>query len=145
MSGIWTKLKYEIADSARQSALLDDPNDQMTALACAVDAAINTELTDPDRWSKAYDKRPQNPLCSREIDITIVGERCVYVDATRVAGGKPYVSENLPSLSKATTVRDVLSAFTEEELLAYLAERREVNAYCAGLRAFRDADREPVT
>ena len=36
------------------------------------------------------------------------------------------------------TVRDALNAFSEAELLAYLFERREQNAYCAGARNYQD-------
>lgn len=97
-----------------------------------------------DAFSKAYDKRPTDPLCEREIEIHVVGGRCIYVNDHRVAGGKPYVSENLPSKTMMTTVREVLEAFTEAEILAHLFERRERNAYCAGARAHRDAASEQV-
>lgn len=93
-----------------------------------------------DPFNAAYDKRPLNDLCSREIEVSVVGDRCVYVNDHRVAGGKPYISENLPTRAKRTTVRQVLDAFSEAEILAYLFERREVRAYCAGIHAFRDAD-----
>jgi hypothetical protein len=95
-----------------------------------------------DAFSAAYDNRPLNAVCGREIEVCVVGDRCVYVNNHRVAGGKPYVSENLPTRTKSTTVREVLDAFNEAEILAYLAERREVRAYCAGVRAFRDAAAE---
>lgn len=95
-------------------------------------------------WNAAYDKRPTDPLCEREIEIHVVGDRCIYVNDRRVAGSKPYVSENLPYKTKRTKVREVLDAFTEAEILAYLFERRERNAYYAGLRAYRDAVAEPA-
>jgi hypothetical protein len=90
-------------------------------------------------WKDAYDKRPLNSLCSEMIEISVVGERCIYINDHRVAGGKPYVSENLPRKAKRTPLRDILDAFTEEQILTYLAEKHQITSYCAGLRAFRDA------
>lgn len=92
-----------------------------------------------DIWNKAYASRPLNQLCGREIEIMIVGKRCIYINDHRVQGSKPYVSENIPSEKRKTTVRDVLEAFSMEDIHAYLEEKIAVNAYCAGLRNYRDA------
>lgn len=89
-------------------------------------------------WQKTYDARPADDLCARQITVDVVGTRCVYLNNHRIAGGKPYVSENISSRSMSLTVRDALNAFSEAELLAYLFERREQNAYCAGARNYRD-------
>lgn len=89
-------------------------------------------------WQDTYNSRPFSDLCGRQITVDIVGTRCVYLNNHRIAGGKPYVSENIPSRSMNLTVREALAAFTEAELLAYLFERREQNAYCAGARNYRD-------
>lgn len=93
-------------------------------------------------WNEAYDKRPLNPKCSKVIDISIVGDRCIYINDYRVQGGKPYVSEGLPQKTKTTTIREVLNAFSAEEIEAYLREKIAVDAYCAGLRNYRDAGKE---
>lgn len=98
------------------------------------------QTTDP--WNKAYQDRPLNPKCDRVIEIAIVGKRCVYIDDHRVQGGKPYVSENLPYDSRNTTVRDVLEAFSTEDIHAYLEEKIAIDAYCAGLRNYRDAGKD---
>ncbi|WP_106598618.1 hypothetical protein [Dyadobacter jiangsuensis] len=92
------------------------------------------------KWNEAYAKRPQNELCSRQISIDIIGRRCVYINDYRVQGGKPYISENLPTDTRKTTVREVLEAFSVQEIQAYLEEKIAVNAYCAGLRNYRDAE-----
>lgn len=92
-----------------------------------------------DEWKEAYAKRPLSDICSKEIDIEIVGERCVYINDFRVAGRKPYVSERLPIKAKKTTIREVLSAFSDEEIHAYLEEKIAINNHCAGLRNYRDA------
>lgn len=97
-----------------------------------------------ESWGKAYHLRPLNALCSKEIEITIVGKRCVYINDHRVQGAKPYVSENLPHETRTTTVRDVLDAFSVEAIQAYLEEKIAIDAYCAGLRAYRDAQKEPT-
>ena len=47
---------------------------------------------------------------SRKIEITVVGSRCVYVNDTRVAGNKPYVSENLPQWSFTVDEDEILRA-----------------------------------
>lgn len=50
-----------------------------------------------------------------EIEIVVVGTRCVYIGNHRVAGGKPYVSENLPERRFKSTVGEILSALGIEE------------------------------
>lgn len=92
-------------------------------------------------FDKAYEKRPLQDLLSREIDISIVGKRCIYINDFRVQGGKPYVSENLESDTRKTTIRNVLDAFSIQELEAYIKEKIALDAYCAGLRNYRDAEK----
>jgi hypothetical protein len=94
-------------------------------------------------WDGAYEKRPLNEICSKQITIDIVGKRCVYINDHRVVGGKPYESENLPTDSRTLTIRDVLSAFSDEQLRAFMEERQSINSYCSGLRNFRDSMEEP--
>ena len=92
-----------------------------------------------DAFNIAYKKAPTEVACDREITVDVVGTRCIYLNNYRIVGGKPYVSENLPSRSMKLTVRDALNAFKEDELKAYLKEIAERRAYMAGLRAYRDA------
>lgn len=96
-------------------------------------------MSDMTVWSAAYDLRPTDPLCEAECDIIIVSKRCVYVNNYRVAGSKPYVSENLPTRSMKTKVRTVLDAFSEREIVAYLAEKRGRAAYLEGVRNYQNA------
>jgi len=98
-----------------------------------------TVTTPNEFWNEAYKQRPINPACEREIEIMIVGKRCIYINDLRVQGGKPYVSENLPHERRTTTLRSILDAFTDLEIRAYLEEKIAIDAYCAGLRNFRDA------
>ncbi len=70
-----------------------------------------------------WDARPTEPALERETAVQVVGGRCVYVNDHRVAGGKPYYSENLPNQRFKTTVRNVLDAFPDEILEAALRER----------------------
>lgn len=44
------------------------------------------------------------------VDLTVVQGRCVYLNNKRIAGNKPYVSENLPHTFYKVPVEDVLSA-----------------------------------
>lgn len=79
--------------------------------------------------SELWDNRPATPVRDKPIEVVVVGRRCVYVNNHRIAGGKPYVSENLPHHSLQTNLGDVLDAFSDEDLLKALAERRETREY----------------
>ena len=96
-------------------------------------------MNDNQKMNLLFKQRPTDPKLDREIEVNIVSTRCVYVNNYRVAGSKPYISENLPQNGLKTTVRQVLDAFTEEELLAYIFERRTRNEFMRGARLFRDA------
>ena len=93
-------------------------------------------------WNEAWLQRPINHVLERDIDITIVGSRCVYINDHRVQGGKPYVSENLSHDVRKTKLREVLDAFTVEKIKAYLEHKISHDAFCHGLRSFRDAIKE---
>ena len=43
----------------------------------------------------------------KTLTVTVVGRRCVYINDYRVAGSKPYVSENLPSWSFEADINDL--------------------------------------
>jgi hypothetical protein len=90
-------------------------------------------------WDEIYSKRPLCENLSKTITIDIVGNRCVYINNHRVEGGKPYVSENLPTKSKNTTIRNILEAFTTEDIEAYLKEKIATAAYFHAARNYRDA------
>lgn len=68
----------------------------------------------------------------REIELTVVGQRCVYLNDYRIAGGKPYVSENLPQHTFKLRMSDILSAIPE------LARHRQAAI------AQHDGDEKPV-
>ena len=57
----------------------------------------------------------------KKIEIEIVGKRCVYINDYRVAGSKPYASENLPQYAFTATISDILDAFSLPEIINYLA------------------------
>lgn len=65
------------------------------------------------------------PTTDKPIQITVVGKRCVYINDYRVAGGKPYVSEELPSHDFNTTLGEILSAFDEADISRALKERKD--------------------
>lgn len=44
------------------------------------------------------------------IEIVVVSKRCVYINDYRVAGDKPYVSENLPQHSFTVSVQQIINA-----------------------------------
>lgn len=60
---------------------------------------------------------------SEKIVICVVGRRCVYINNYRAAGGKPYVSEQLPEHSFNTTVDEVLSAFSTKQIRDFLTRK----------------------
>jgi hypothetical protein len=93
-------------------------------------------------FNEVYDARPK-AMAEKPIEVSVVGKRCVYVNDYRICGSKPYVSENLPWHDFTTSMGDVLSAFREEDVLAYFAERKACNEYLAAWRAARDAAEQP--
>ena len=60
---------------------------------------------------------------SKPIEIIVVGSRCVYMNDYRVAGSKPYVSENLPHQTFRATLEDILDAFALDDLQKAVDER----------------------
>jgi hypothetical protein len=102
----------------------------------------------PD-FNEVYDNQPACPTRDRQIEVCVVGRRCVYVNNFRVAGSKPYVSEGLSSHTLKAKLGDVLDAFDEREIRAALREAKERRAYFAAYyEAKRNAGRtaaSPIT
>lgn len=88
------------------------------------------DVSVPERFNA-----PPAPHRNKPIEVSVVGRRCVYVNNYRVAGGKPYYSENLPHHELKTTLGDVLDAFHAEDIRAALTEREE---YAESLRAYHE-------
>ena len=86
-------------------------------------------MTQENPFNKIWNEKPTSELCDRLIEIDVVGKRCIYINNHRVEGGKPYVSENLPSMIKKTPLRELLDAFSDKEIRAYLKEKRERKKY----------------
>lgn len=61
-------------------------------------------------------------LLNKQIELTVVGRRCVYLNDFRIAGGKPYVSENLPQHSFTIRIADLIQAVPELALRARAAQ-----------------------
>ena len=72
---------------------------------------------------EVVDAAPETPTADKVVEVDVVARRCVYVNDFRIAGGKPYVSENLPSHTLKTTLGEVLNAFTHEEIRKALDEQ----------------------
>lgn len=72
---------------------------------------------------QVIDAAPKTPTADKLVDVDVVARRCVYVNDFRIAGGKPYYSEKLPSHTLKTTLGDVLKAFTNEEIRKALDEQ----------------------
>jgi len=88
-------------------------------------------------FNAVWDNQPAKPVSDTPIEITVVGRRCVYINNYRSAGGKPYVSENLPSFDHKTTIGEVLAAFTEKQVRAYLREQKAMRDYFSAYHAAR--------
>jgi len=84
-----------------------------------------------DDFNAVWDARPATPTCDTPVEVTVVGRRCVYVNDYRIAGGKPYVSEQLPSHVLKTTLGDILEAFGEREIRKALREKKARRDYFA--------------
>ena len=55
---------------------------------------------------------------SENVEIVIVGKRCVYINDYRVAGAKPYVSENLPQHSFIVPRDEIIRALGLQAIAA---------------------------
>lgn len=97
-------------------------------------SAASPQLGSQD-FNEVWDNRPPSPVRDKEVEVDVVARRCVYVNCHRIAGGKPYVSENLPSHTLKTKLGNVLDAFNEETILAALAEARATKEYFAAYHA----------
>lgn len=86
-------------------------------------------------FNAVWDAQPAAPHCEKPIEITVVAKRCVYIANYRVAGGKPYVSENPPSFDHRTTLGEILDALKEEDVIAAYAEKRARREYFAAYHA----------
>ena len=81
-------------------------------------------IANAEDFNAVWDNRPAAPARDKPIEVTVVGRRCVYVNNYRVAGGKPYYSENLPQHDFKTTLGEVLDAFSEADIRAALKEKK---------------------
>lgn len=105
----------------------------MSEIADILDRAVET-----GNVNLIYDARPRDVL-SRPVEVCVVGRRCVYVNDHRIAGGKPYVSENLPSHTLKTTVGEVLDCFGDDVIAAALKERKASRELIAAYHERRKA------
>lgn len=87
-------------------------------------------------FNAVYDARP-NKVLSTPTEVHVVAKRCVYLNDYRIAGGKPYASENLPSHMFNATLGDIVSAFGTEKLEAAIAEFKEQRQYFADYHAWK--------
>ena len=88
-----------------------------------------------DDFNEVYRNQPAMPVADKEIEVTVVAKRCVYLNNHRIAGGKPYVSECLPQHTLKSSLAKVIEAFPEADILAALKERKERQAYFARYHA----------
>lgn len=96
---------------------------------------MDKQEIDWDAHKEAIKAQPKEPLCEKVISVDVFAKRCVYLNEYRIAGGKPYVSENIPCKSFNITTRDALDAFSIEELEAYTKEKKARDKYWADYRA----------
>lgn len=90
-------------------------------------------------WAALSAGAPACPTAKKPIEVTVVGRRCVYVNHYRIAGGKPYFSENLPSHDLNTTLGEVLAAFSDNDIRKALREKKAKVKYYADFHAARAA------
>lgn len=90
-------------------------------------------------FNEVWAARPAAPVGDKAVEVHVVAKRCVYINDRRIAGGKPYASENLPSHNLKTSLAEIIEAFPEEDILEALAERRKRKEYFAAYHARRAA------
>lgn len=79
--------------------------------------------------------KPDSPSADTPLEVSVVGRRCVYLNNYRIAGSKPYYSENIPSYNLTANVRDVITALGKEKILAAMTEMDAERAYYAAYHA----------
>jgi hypothetical protein len=89
-------------------------------------------------WNEVSAQKP-NEVLGVLVEVQVVAKRCVYLNHYRIAGAKPYFTEHLPSHTLKCTLRDIIDAFPEDQLLAAITERREQREYFDAYRAARAA------
>lgn len=72
-------------------------------------------------------------MTDKTLTVTVVGRRCVYINDYRVAGSKPYVSENLPSWSFEADINDLRYAIGRRPSSANKALKSRIEALEAAL------------
>lgn len=75
----------------------------------------------------------------KTLTVTVVGRRCVYINDYRVAGSKPYVSENLPSWSFEADINDLRYAIGRRPSSANKALQARIEALLADNAKLREA------
>lgn len=96
-------------------------------------------------WEVARSKRGDRSFENfddRVIEIEVVGSHCIYINDHRSWGGKPVVRGDYERTVRKTKVSDVLDAFSEAEIEAYLKHKIADRAYYEGLRNYRDSLKE---
>lgn len=82
-----------------------------------------------------FRNKPASPVADTSIEVSVVGRRCVYLNDYRIAGSKPYYSENIPSYNLTANVRDVITALGKEKILAAMTEMDAERAYYTAYHA----------
>jgi len=75
----------------------------------------------------------------KTLTVTVVGRRCVYINDYRVAGSKPYVSENLPSWSFEADINDLRYAIGRRPSSANKALQARIETLQADNAKLREA------
>jgi hypothetical protein len=104
------------------------------------DFAFSPTTTFEDVWnSRSLD------ALNKPAEVLVMGKRCVYIDSHRVAGGKPYVSEKLPYHTFKTTLGEVLEAFTDEDIMQALVDRKVNRDLMVAWQAWKEEMKIDVT
>ncbi len=78
----------------------------------------------------------------KTLTVTVVGRRCVYINDYRVAGSKPYVSENLPSWSFEADINDLRYAIGRRPSSANKALQARVKVLEEALTQIKAQDKK---
>lgn len=90
-----------------------------------------------------FANKPACPVAERQVEVEVVAKRCVYLNSYRIAGGKPYASENLASHTLKTSLKEVIAAFSDKDILAAMDEVKAEREYFAAFHA--QADEQAAT
>lgn len=63
-------------------------------------------------------------MMSKKVEISIVHDRCIYINDYRIVGNKPYSSENLKTTNYFVDTNKILDQLDFKDIEKYVEDKR---------------------